>query len=239
ETLHHNAPGERFDRKVIDRLLARPNLLAIDGHPVRQLWQDVRGALSEYEVVDGSEVEDERTARVTRDDVWDTRTYRLGDDRGLRFQTTTVTLEAIRGRTAPVRLITAGRVFRPDGEDRTHSRVFHMADGICVAAAADVAAFKATCERVLAAAVPGAEVTWREHPFAIVTQGFVGTIRLDGRELLAIAGGILTRDVLRDAGHDAQSVGGFAWGMGLDRLAMLRCGIDDIHELWKPPYVPA
>jgi RNA polymerase sigma factor (sigma-70 family) len=237
QTLHNSAPDERFDAKVIDRLLARPNLLEIDGHPVQQVWQAIRSALADYEVVAGAEVEDEQTAKAAQDQAWEKHAYRRKDGQALRFQTTTVTMAAIRGRAAPVRLITAGRCFRPCGEDKTHTKAFHMVDGICVAPDANVDAFKGTCERVLAAAVPSAVIGWQDHDYSILQRGFLATVQTEDEELLALGGGVLKPDILQEAGYDAANVAGFAWGIGLDRLAMLRFGLDDIRKLWQPPYL--
>ena len=58
ETLKANAPDERFSREVTNALLARPRPLEIEGHPVRQVWEQIRTALAEYEVVEGDEVEE-------------------------------------------------------------------------------------------------------------------------------------------------------------------------------------
>ena len=50
---------------------------------------------------------------------------------------------------------------------------------------------------------------------------------------------MLREETLRNAGYDANAVSGFAWGLGLDRLAMLRFGLDDVRQLWQPPHVPS
>ena len=52
------------------------------------------------------------------------------------------------------------------------------------------------------------------------------------------AGGMLPALVIAQAGFDTEKVSGFGFGLGLDRLAMLKYGIDDIRKLWQPPYVP-
>jgi phenylalanyl-tRNA synthetase alpha chain len=49
---------------------------------------------------------------------------------------------------------------------------------------------------------------------------------------------MLTPELLEDAGYNPQVISGFAFGLGLERLAMLKYGIDDIRKLWQPPYVP-
>ena len=236
ETLHKNAPDERLDKKVIDRLLARPDLLNIEGHPVQQVWEAIRRALVGYEVVTGSEVEDRETFNAVEDHAWDLA-YHPSDAEALRYQTTTVTMAAIRGRSAPVRLLTAGRVFRPCGEDQTHSKVFHQVDGVCIEAIASVQSFKATCERVLKAAVPGAPVGWQDHDYGFVVPGFMATVAKGEQRLEALGGGILRPEALAKAGYAPEGVAGFAWGLSLDRLAMMRIGLKDIRQLWRPPYI--
>ncbi len=239
DTLHQNAPGERFDRRVIDELLSRPRPLEIPGHPVRDAWEAVRQALADYEVVTGPEVEDRQTAKASQDHAWEEYAYRLGEGRALRFQMTSVTMAAVVGRSAPVRLLAAGRVFRPDREDATHTKVFHQMEGLCIQTGADAEAFLATCERCIRAVVPDAEVRWVPHDYGyrFVAEGHEAMVSRDGREQQALGGGTLSQQALRDAGFDPAAVSGFAWGLSLERLAMLRLGIDDIHALWQPPYV--
>ena len=235
EKLHQNSPDERFSRKVIEALLSRPDLLEVEGHPVRRVWDEIRAALAEYEVITGDEVEDKRTFAAAEDHAWDLA-YRLSEDKALRFQMTTVTMSAIRGRTAPVRLLAAGRVFRPDREDATHSKVFHQVDGVCIERGADVAAFKKTCERALKAALPDAVISWREHDYGFVVPGFAAVVAAGAAEYGVLGGGMLRPETLQRAGYDTQVVSGFAWGLSVDRIAMLKFGIVDVRELWRPPY---
>jgi phenylalanyl-tRNA synthetase alpha chain len=239
ETLHASAPDERFSRKVIEELLGRPKLLEIEGHPVRRVWEAIRRALPDYEVVSGSEVEDEPTAKAAEDHAWEKHAYHLGDDKALRYQMATVTMSAIRGRTPPVRLLAAGRVFRPDREDATHCKVFHQVDGVCVQSGAGVDAYKSTCERLLESAAPGLKVLWRQHDYGgFVAPGFCAMLECPQRRCEVLGGGMLQPKTLKQAGFDPRKVGGFAWGVSLERIAMLTLGLDDIRKLWAPPYVP-
>ena len=238
QTLKSSAPDERFSRSVIDGLLARPKPLNIEGHPVCVIWRAMQEALAEYEVVAGQEVEDRDTSAAGEDHAWDLA-YRFDENAALRYQMTTVTMTAIRGRTPPVRLLAAGRVFRPDAEDETHSKVFHQVDGVCIAAGLDVDAFKRTCERILGAAVPDAQIQWRERDYGFVTPGCEALMSTPAAEYEVLGGGMLKPDTLRRAGYDVQAVTGFAWGLSLERIAMLKFGIDDIRKLWQPPYVPS
>jgi RNA polymerase sigma factor (sigma-70 family) len=241
EQLKQNAPDERFSQRVIEELLGRPRPLEIEGHPVQQLWDAIRAALPEYEVVGGPEIEDGKVLEDVQEDMDRaySQAYRLGERQYLRTQMTVTTLKALRGRAAPVRLLAAGRVFRPcpDGEDATHLRAFHQVDGICVAEGADTAELKATLQRLLEAALGPCELQWRDHDFGFVASGLEVDVR-QGGDWLEIAGsGLLTPGTLREAGYDPDAVGGYAFGMGLERLAMLRHDLDDVRALWRPPYV--
>ena len=237
KTLHDKAPDERFSQNVIKHLLAQPNLLEIEGHPVRQVWKDIRAALADYDIVSGSEIEDKETFSAAEDHAWD-YAYRLDEQKSLRYQMTTVTMNAIRGREAPVRLLAAGRVFRPDKEDATHFKVFHQVDGVCIDAKADVESHKNTCGRALKAAVSQAEITWIEEDNTFVAPCLSAVVELAGEKYEVLGGGMLQAQTLQRAGYDVAAVKGFAWGMSLERLAMLKYGIDDIRKLWQSPYVP-
>jgi RNA polymerase sigma factor (sigma-70 family) len=236
QTLKQNAPDERFSRKVINGLLARPRPLEIDGHPVRQVWEIIRGALPRYEVIEGEEVEekglvDERVENMHS-------AYFLDDTRTLRTQMTTVTMRAMRGRAAPVRLVAAGRCFRPDQEDARHLKVFHQVDVLCIERGADVEGFEATARRVLEAVLGPLELRWTDHNYDFLDYGRHAQVAHKGAWLSICAGGMIASDVSREAGHDPDEVGGFAFGLGLERLAKLKFGIEDIRALWRPPYVP-
>ncbi|MHC4562682.1 MAG: sigma-70 family RNA polymerase sigma factor [Planctomycetota bacterium] len=238
ETLHNNAPDERFNMAVIDRLLDRPRLLEIAGHPVRQAWDDMRAALADYEVVTGEEIKDDQAADAAEDHARRDYAYRTDAGRSLRYQMTTVTMSAIEGRTPPVRVLAPGRVFRPEREDIDHLKVFHQVDGACIEAGADVDAYLATCERALKAAVPGAEVSWRDYECTFVVPGYYAAISKGDRQYEVLGGGMLKPDTLERKGFDPGAVSGYAWGLGLEVLAMLRFDIDDVRKLWQPPYVP-
>ena len=123
DTLHENAPDERFSRKVIDELLARPRPLELPDHPVRKVWDAIRAALPDYEVIDSDELVDR--AEQTRVSGGLGYAYPGETGKALRTSTTVGTIQAMAGRTPPVRLLTAGRVFRPEAagsEDRRGHR---------------------------------------------------------------------------------------------------------------------
>ena len=94
---------------------------------------------------------------------------------------------------------------------------------------------KNTLGRLLRAVFGEVELTWSPYDFGFVEHGMeVGTT-----EWGDVGGcGLLKHETLREAGYDPGAVSGFAFGLGLERLAVLKFGIDNIHELWQPPYVP-
>ena len=238
ETLHKNAPDERFNKAVIEELLAWPQPLEMTGHPVNEVWRVIQSALAEYAVIDsGSEVEEEATAKAAEDHAFERFAYRPSGGKALRFQMTSVTMTAIHGRKPPVRIIAAGRVFRPALDDAKRAKVFHQLDGVCIENGIGVESFKATCERAINAAVPGSSVRWLEHDTSFVVPGFQAFVTKGEMELEILGGGMLLPKTLVNRGYDPQAVSGFSWGLSLDRLAMLRFGVDDIRKLWQPPYV--
>lgn len=237
ETLEERAPDERFSKKVIEELLARPRPLEIEGHPVRQIWEEIRAALPEYEVVEGEEVEDKRVLHTLGDS--EDRAYHVSDDKVLRTQMTVTTIKAMPGRTPPVRLLAGGRTFRPDAEDATHLKVFHQADGLCVARGADLEGLKSALQRVMDAVLGDREVRWEEERFSFVERPGISLLVKFPAGWMDVSGaGIFRSEVLREAGFNPGEVSGFGFGFGLERIAMLKFGIDDIRKLWKPPYVP-
>jgi RNA polymerase sigma factor (sigma-70 family) len=237
ESLESHGPDERFSRMVIDELLSRPRLLDVEGHPVRQVWQAIRAALHDYEEVHGEE-------EVPLDDVLSTgggagRLYRTPDGTALRNETTVAILQALRDRTPPVRLVTAGRVFRADREDATHRKMFHQMDAAEVGAGAGEDRMRECAAKVLEAALGPRELQWKDAEFHVTSKAWCASIVHAGRPLEVLGCGLLKPEVLARAGCDPGSVEGYALGAGLERLAMIRTGTDDIRSLQSGPRASA
>jgi len=237
QTLKSSAPDERFSRTVIDGLLARPRPLDIEGHPVRVIWDSIRGTLPEYQIIQGEEIEEKGFVDPRIESMH--QTYSFDDTRVLRTQMTTVTMKAMRGQTPPVRLLASGRCFRPADEDARYLKVFHQVDVLCVESGADLDRFQTTARRTLVAAVGQIDLLWVYHDYDFLDSGRHAQILHKGEWLSICAGGTMSSEMLRQAGFDPNEVGGFAFGLGLERIAMLKFGIDDIRKLWQPPYVPS
>jgi RNA polymerase sigma factor (sigma-70 family) len=239
ETLHKNAPDERFDRKVIEELLSRPRPLEIPGHPVREIWEAIKELLGEYEVIEGSEV----IGRDLQMEVSGGVGYALPDsDKVLRTSTTTAVIAAMAGRRPPVRLVTAGRVFRHDkggGEDRRLLKVFHQCDVLRIEPGLTLETLKAEAYFVVRTLLgaPEKDIRWEKIAYPYWEQEHVMHVCLRG-EWTSVAGcGMMSAEALAKAGYDPGKVAGYGFGLGLERIAMLKYGIDDIRKLWQEPYV--
>ena len=165
------------------------------------------------------------------------RVYHVDSKRALRTHMTLTTFKAVHGQVPPVRLLATGRVFRPDREDAGHLKVFHQVDGIAIEPRADATALRATCERILKALLGQHAVKWRAADFPYVDHGMEMLANPGGKWKDICGCGLLKSETLREAGYDPDTVHGYAFGFGLERLAMLKFGIDDVRKLWQPPYV--
>lgn len=230
---------EQVSARVIAELISRPQPLLIKGHPIRKIVDDIAAALPDYEVIESSEVEEKDVYASIRDShaAGYVGAYHLDDESMLRTQTSGATLRAIAGREPPIRLLTAGRVYRADREDDQHLKVFHQLDGICVSADASLEELQATLQRLLRAVMDTGDVRYRECDFGWVDQGMEVDVELAGMWQEVGGCGMLKPAMLRDAGHDPGQVQGYAYGVGLERLAQLKLGLRSIRELWRPPYL--
>lgn len=231
---------EGVSARVIAELVSRPQPLLIEGHPIRSIVDDIKAAIPEYETIESSEIEPRDIYSSIREAylLEYGGGYCLDSETMLRMHTTGATLRAIQGREPPVRLLTAGRVFRPsEMEDDSHLKVFHQLDLICVDEAASLEGLRTTLERVIRSVLGSVDVRFRESDYRWVDSGMDVDVKVN-QEWLGMAGcGMLKPAMLGEAGHDPSHVGGFAFGLGLERLAQVKLGLDSIHELWRPPYV--
>ena len=241
DTLREAAPDDRFSQEVIAELLGLPKPLEIEGHPVKEICATICAALPHYEYVEGDEV----VAKHDANGVYPSgeQLYHLDEERVLRRDTTIITVRAASGRTPPVRLITAGRTFRPGPlpqKSRHQSlRAFHMLDVLCIDAAVDRVMMEDTGRRIVEAVLGSVEWKCEDYePFPYFKECVCISVKHGARWLETVAGGLMSAGLLERAGFDPQTVNGFGIGVGLERFAMLKLGLDDIRTLWEPPFVP-
>jgi phenylalanyl-tRNA synthetase alpha chain len=152
----------------------------------------------------------------------------------LRSQTSTVQIRVMERTKPPVRIISCGRVYRPDTADATHYPMFHQIEGLLIDRGVTMADLKSTL-RLFARSAFDPDVHIRFRPsFFPFTEPSVevdmswrdGWIEMGGA-------GMVDPNVLRAVGYDPEEYTGFAFGLGIERICARRHGIADIRELYK------
>jgi len=250
--LENEALTKRLDEEWIDLTTPAPGIRPGHLHPVTQVQQDLEQLFLSlgFAVVDGPEVETEHynfdalnipadhPARDMQDTFW------LKDGRLLRTHTSPVQIRALEKLGPPLKMIAPGRVFRNEEVDPSHEHTFYQLEGMMVDRDVSVAHLIYFMKTLLSA-IFHRDVTVRLRPgfFPFVEPGFELDIQClicggAGCPVCKQSGwvellpcGLVHPAVLRAGGADPEIWSGFAFGLGLTRLAMMRYGIDDIRLL--------
>ena len=233
--------GERIDITLPGRQAERGGL-----HPVSRTLERITGIFARlgYELADGPEIEDDwhnfealnfpphHPARAMHD------TFYFGDGRLLRTHTSGVQVRYMGEHPPPLRMIAAGKVYRSDS-DQTHSPMFHQVEGLLVDEHSTFADLKGTlAEFVRAFFERDFEMRFRPSYFPFVEPGAEVDIawqQPDGstRWLEVLGCGMVHPNVLRNVGIDPERYTGFAFGLGVERFAMLRYGVNDLRAFFE------
>ena len=216
-------------------------------HVVTQTWERLEDLFvgMGYTVAEGPEIEDEwhnfgalnfplgHPAR----DMYDTLYVEYGEPQStlLRTHTSPVQIRVMEEQEPPIYSIMPGRVFRSDTADATHMPVFHQIEGLVVDRGITFGDLAGTLD-AFTTAYFGSEFTSRLRPsyFPFTEPSAEFDIRRPDGSWLELAGcGMVHPEVLRSCGLDPEEWSGFAFGFGLDRLALMRHGIDDLRELFR------
>lgn len=165
------------------------------------------------------------------------------DDMVMRTHTSPVQVRFMEKHQPPIRAIVPGKVFRNEATDATHEAQFFQLEGLMVDKDISLGHLKGTLEYFFAKFFGGnVEVRFRPSFFPFVEPGLEVDMRLTGEGAPAklkdkwieiMGAGMVHPNVLRNAGIDADVYQGFAFGMGMDRLAVMKYGIDDIRLLYS------
>jgi phenylalanyl-tRNA synthetase alpha chain len=242
----------RLEAEWLDLTLPAPGPPAGTLHPLTQITRELEDLFTSlgFAVADGPEVESEwynfdalnipaaHPARDAQDTFW------MEDGSVLRTHTSPVQVRAMERFGAPLRIIAPGRVFRNEEVDASHEHTFYQLEGMMVDRHVSVGHMLYFMKSLLAA-IFGREVTVRLRPgfFPFVEPGFELDIQClicagEGCPVCKQSGwvellpcGLVHPNVLRAGGLDPGEWNGFAFGLGLTRLVMMRYGIDDIRHL--------
>ncbi|KAB7764055.1 phenylalanine--tRNA ligase subunit alpha [Xanthomonas maliensis] len=233
--------GERIDVTLPGRRSERGGL-----HPVTRTLERIVEIFARlgYELSDGPEIEDDwhnfealnfpphHPARAMHD------TFYFGDGRLLRTHTSGVQVRYMDQHAPPLRMIAAGKVYRSDS-DQTHSPMFHQVEGLLVDEHSTFADLKGTLsEFVRAFFERDFDMRFRPSYFPFVEPGAEVDIawqQPDGstRWLEVLGCGMVHPNVLRAVGVDPERYTGFAFGLGVERFAMLRYGVNDLRAFFE------
>ena len=219
-------------------------------HPITQTIEelkDIMGRLG-FSVAEGREVEDEwhnfealnippeHPARDPLDNFY-LAVAQAGERSGpmlLRSQTSTVQIRVMESTPPPVRIISLGRVYRPDTADATHYPMFHQMEGLLIDRQVTMADLKSVL-RLFAASYLGGDVHIRFRPsfFPFTEPSVEVDYHWDDQWIEFGGAGMVDPNVLQAVGYDPEQVVGFAFGLGVERLCMRRHRITDIREFYR------
>jgi len=231
----------------------RPPVGAV--HPLTRVHDEIVaifGGLG-FSVVEGPEIETDfynfEALNIPKDhparDMQDT--FYLSDETLLRTHTSPVQIRTMRaaGGRAPVKIIVPGRVFRRDVPDASHSPVFHQVEGLAVDRAITMGDLKGTLELFAREMFgPKSRIRFRPSFFPFTEPsaevdvlcfmcGGAGCRACKDGWLEILGSGMVHPQVLRNGGYDPEEVTGWAFGMGIERIAMLKYGVDDLRLFFE------
>jgi phenylalanyl-tRNA synthetase alpha chain len=223
-------------------------------HPLNKTLEEVKRVFigMGFEIVDGPEIEldyynftalntpQDHPARDVQD------TFYITEEILLRTQTSPMQVRTMEKRNPPLKILAPGRVYRADAIDATHSPMFHQIEGLALdegITMGDLKGVLITFARELFGDDRG--VRFRPHHFPFTEPSAemdISCIKCHGKGcrvcshtgwLEILGAGMVHPNVIRMAGHDPNKYQGFAFGMGADRIAMLKYGIDDLRLFFE------
>lgn len=246
--------NERLNSEVIDISMPGKKNLIGKKHPLELTLDHMKEIFISmgFSVEEGPEVEKDyynfealnipkdHPARSEQD------TFYINDNIVLRTQTSPVQVRVMEKQSLPIKMISPGKVFRSDAVDATHSPIFYQMEGLVIDKNITFADLKGTLE-LFAQKMFGDKVNtkFRPHHFPFTEPSaemdatcFVckgeGCKVCKGEGWIELLGcGMVHPDVLRNCGIDPNEYSGFAFGFGVDRMVMLKYGIDDIRLLYE------
>ncbi|NLJ80263.1 MAG: phenylalanine--tRNA ligase subunit alpha, partial [Firmicutes bacterium] len=223
-------------------------------HPITQIIEETKNIFMEmgYEIVEGPEIEwdyynfealnipPDHPARDMQD------TFFITKDLLLRSQTSPVQIRTMENQEPPVRMVAPGKVYRADSPDVTHSPMFHQIEGLVVDENVTFADLKGTLQlfmkkifgpetkiRLRPSYFPFTEPSAEVDVSCIICAGRGCRVCQETGWLEILGAGMVDPRVLEKVGYDIEKYSGFAFGVGVERIAMLKYGIDDIRLFFE------
>jgi len=245
--------NKQLVNEVIDITLPATKLSVGAIHPINRVIKEIEELFISmgYDVKEGPEIELDlynfeklnlpkgHPARDSQD------SFYISDEVLLRTQTSPVQARTMEESVGPIRIICPGKVYRKDNDDATHSHQFHQIEGLVIDKNISMADLKGTLE-VFAKSMFGQERTVRFRPsfFPFTEPSIevdVSCFKCNGKGcslckntgwIEILGAGMVHPNVLKNSGYDPDVYTGFAFGMGPERIAMLKYGVNDIRHFY-------
>jgi phenylalanyl-tRNA synthetase, alpha subunit (EC 6.1.1.20) len=223
-------------------------------HPLTQTIDEIKGIFKKlcFDIEYGPEVEHEYynfdalnipADHPSREDF---DTFYLGNKRLLRSQTSTVQIRVMEKKKPPIRMIAPGKVFRPDTVDARHASMFHQIEGLMVDEGVSFSDLKYVLT-LFAQSYFGQDIKMRFRPSFFpftepsaeidiscsLCKGKGCRVCSQSGWIEVLGAGMVDPNVFKTVGYDPEKYTGFAFGMGVERLTMLKYGIDNIRLFFE------
>lgn len=260
---HLNEKKESLEKAALEARLAEESIditFEPEGpkvghfHPLIQTLEELEDLFVEmgFTVVEGPEIESVENNFDALNSPKDhpsrdlSDTFYIDDQTLLRTHTSPVQIRAMKKLGAPLRIVSSGRVFRPDDVDDTHSPMFHQLEGLVVDKNVSLANLIHSLD-VFIKEMFGEDMQtrYRPHDFPFTEPSVEVDVTCHschgkgcpacnqtGWSMELLGAGMVHPNVLRHCGIDPEEYSGFAFGMGIDRIAMVKYGINDIRLLF-------
>ncbi len=241
--LEEKALNEKLEKEQVDVTLPGLKLSSGSTHLLTQVQEDIEQFFIGlgYEIKDGPEVESDHynfemlnlekdhPARAMQD------SFYIDVNRLLRTHTSPVQARTmLESEGKNIKIICPGKVYRRDDDDQTHSHQFMQIEGLVIGESVSFADLKGTLLAVIRHFF-GSERTIRLRPsyFPFTEPSVeVDVFSEDGRFIEVLGAGMVHPNVLKMGGYDPKKVQGFAFGIGIERLAILKYAVDDIRQFY-------
>ena len=256
DALAQEAMAARLKAETVDVTIPGKKVELGHKHPMYTVLDEIKEIFINmgFEVMDGPEIEqaDYNFTKLNAPENHPSRdwtdTFYLTEDSSilLRSQTSPMQIRAMETYGVPIRMVSPGRVYRKDEVDATHSPMFHQIEGLVVDKGVTMADLKGTLNAVIKAIYgPNSVTRFRPHHFPFTEPscevdiqchkcGGVGCPTCKGEGWIEVLGaGMVHPKVLRGCGIDPEVYSGFAFGMGLERLAMGQFKISDLRLIFE------
>ena len=254
-TLKEILKKEKIERERIDVTINKATRKPGYINPLLKTMEELEDLFISmgFQVVDGPEIEtvennfDALNSPINHPARDLSDTFYINEEFLLRTHTSPVQIRVMKENEPPIRMVSAGRTFRPDDVDATHSPMFHQLEGLVVGEGVSMANLMDTINVFIKKLFgENMETRFRPHHFPFTEPSIEvdvscfdcqgkGCETCDGTgwSMELLGGGMVHPKVLENCGIDSEKYSGFAFGMGIDRITMVKYGIDDIRVLFE------